>query len=270
MKALLDKSGTNKDLAKTFQDFLSGTTWLNFDVRLPGEKRRTAAKFTKDAAVDVKAHPYKSGAADASKTVVKVEGVWPDGTKETFSVPVFAPKSFTPPKKGRVLPSVDDMAQVLAELPIQSLSFIKQVDLNPKPNPADAEWAKNPDYNPSGGEFVSHMAAGANGVVHVYPAAANADVKEIETTLAHETGHTVSDSAWGYDEKGAKWDPWRKARKDDGISVSRYGNSADGEDFAESWILYTTALGTPLEAEVRALIPNRCKIMDTFFKHKKP
>jgi hypothetical protein len=270
MKALLDKVGTNKDAAATFRDFLKGTSWLNYDVRLPGERRRTPDTHTVDAATDVKDHPFRSGTADAKKTVVKVEGTWPDGTKETHSIPIFAPKTFAPPKPGRVLPSAADIAKMVAALPLQSRARIKRIDLNPKANPGDAHWQADPNYNPSGGEFVSQMAAGADGTVHVFPHASNTDLKELETTLNHETGHAVSDAAWGYDEKDAKWDRWRKARKDDGISVSRYGNSSDGEDFAESWILYMTAYGTPLEAEVSALIPNRCKILNEFVQHKKP
>jgi hypothetical protein len=268
MKALLDKAGTDKDAAKTFQDFLTGKTWQNFDVRLPGEKGLTAAPFTSEAAVDVPAHPFRSGAADARKTVVKIERTWPDTTKETVTIPIFAPKSFTPPKPDRVLPSVGDMTKVLAALPIQSLAAVKQVNLNPAANPDDASWTADPNYNPSGREFVTHMTASAAGIVNVYPSRANSDLKEVETALNHETGHSVSRAAWAWDD--AKWAPWKKARVDDGISISQYANSSDGEDFAESWILFQTAYGTPLEAEVRTLIPNRCKLLDGFVTHKKP
>jgi hypothetical protein len=268
MKSLLDKAGTDKDAAKTFQDFVTGGSWQNFDIRLPGEKRLSAVPMTIEAPVEAKAHPFRSGAADARKCVVKVERTWPDGTKETFSIPVYAPKSFTAPKPGRVLPSEGDIAKVLAEVPIHTLAAIKRVDLNPKANPDDAKWQADPNYNPGGGEFVTHMAAGADGTVSVYPSSSNSDLTEIETTMIHETGHAVSRGAWGWD--AAKWDAWKKARVADGFSVSKYGKSSDGEDFAESWILFVTAYGTPLEAEVRAIIPNRCKLLDNFIKHKKP
>ncbi len=72
MKALLDKVGTDKDAAKTFQDFVSGKSWLNFDTRLPGEKRLPAAPFSTAGPTDVKAHPYRSGVAAAKKTVVTI------------------------------------------------------------------------------------------------------------------------------------------------------------------------------------------------------
>lgn len=268
MKALLDKVGTDKDAAKTFQDFVSGKSWLNFDTRLPGEKRLPQAPFTKAGPTDVKDHPYRSGKADAKKTVVTITSTWPDGATQFHTVPVFEPKTFTAPKPGRVLPSTDDMAKVLAEIPVQSRAIITRVDLHPKPNPDDAMWQADPQYNPSGGEFVSHMTCDSSGVVDVYPAKANANLVEIETTLIHETGHAISNTKWGDDTTKAKWDDWRKARTADGISVSQYGDSSDAEDFAESWMLFSSAYGTALEAEVRILIPNRVKLMDSFIEHK--
>jgi hypothetical protein len=270
MKALLAKRGTNKDVAATFQSFVSGKSWLNFDVRLPSEKRLAAAPFTTEGPTDVKDHPYRTGAADARKTVAKIQGTWPDGTKQTFSIPIYAPKSFTPPKPERVLPSPGDMAKVLAELPIQSLASIKEVNLNPKPNKDDATLQADPDFNPTGREIVSHMSASPTGEVNIYPSRMNASLVEIETALIHETGHTVSGTKWGHDLDDAKWDAWKRAMTADGISVSEYGATNANEDFGESWLLYVTAYGTPLEAEVRALIPNRAKLMDDFMQHKKP
>jgi hypothetical protein len=268
MKALLDKVGTDKDAAKTFQDFVGGKSWLNFDTRLPGEKRLPAAPFSTAGPTDVKAHPYRSGVAAAKKTVVTITSTWPDGATQFHEIPIFEPKTFTPPKPGRVLPAVADMAKVLAEIPVQSRAIIKRVDLHPKPNPDDAIWQADPNYNPSGGEFVSHMTCGSDGIVDVFPANANANLVEVETTLIHETGHAISNTRWGDDTTKAKWNDWRTARTADGISVSKYGDSSDAEDFAESWMLFSSAYGTALEAEVRILIPNRVKLMDTFVEHK--
>jgi hypothetical protein len=268
MKALLDQAGTDKDAAKTFKDFVAGKSWLNFDTRLPAEKRLAAAPFKCSAPSEVKAHPYRSGAADATKTVVSITGTWPNGGTTIHEIPVFAPKAFVAPAPGRVLPSVDDMAKVLAEIPIQSRAAITRVDLHPKANPDDAIWQADPKYNPTGAPFVSHMTCGSDGIVDVFPSSANASLIELETTLIHETGHAISNKAWGDDTKKAKWDAWRKARTDDGVSVSTYGDSSDAEDFAESWMLFSTAYGTALEAEVRTLIPNRVKLMDSFMQNK--
>jgi len=268
MKALLDKAGTDKDAAKTFQDFFKGKSWLNYDTRLPGEKRLAAAPYSCSAPTDVAAHPYRSGAADAKKTVVTITSTWPNGGTTIHTIPIFEPKTFAPPKPGRVLPSVADMAKLLAEIPVQSRAAITRVDLHPKANPDDAHWKADPNYNPSGADFVSQMTCGSDGIVDVFPHTANTNLIELETTLIHETGHAISNKAWGDDTTKAKWDDWRKARTADGISVSTYGDSSDAEDFAESWMLFSTAYGTPLEAEVRTLIPNRVKLMDTFIQYK--
>jgi hypothetical protein len=268
MKDLLDAAGTDKDAARTFQDFVGGNTWKNFDARLPGEKRLGAAPFTKAGPTEAKRHAYRSGAADANKTVVSITGTWPDGATTIHEIPVFEPKVFAPPAPGRVLPSVDDMAKVLAEIPIQSRAAIKRVDLHPKANPDDAHWQADPKYNPTGAAFVSHMTAGSDGIVDVFPSTANASMIELETALIHETGHAISNQKWGDDTTKAKWNAWRTARTADGISVSSYADSSDAEDFAESWVLFSSAYGTALEAEVRALIPNRVKLMDAFMEHK--
>ncbi len=268
MKDLLDAAATDKDAAKTFQDFVSGGTWKNFDARLPGEKLLGAAPFTKAGPTEAKAHPYRSGAADAKKTVVSITGTWPNGGTTIHEIPIFEPKVFAPPAPGRVLPSVDDMAKVLAEIPIQSRAAITRVDLHPKANPDDAIWQADPKYNPTGAAFVSHMTAGSDGIVDVFPSTANSSVIELETALIHETGHALSNKKWGDDTTKAKWNDWRAARTADGVSVSTYADSSDAEDFAESWVLFSTAYGTALEAEVRALIPNRVKLMDAFMQNK--
>ena len=56
--------------------------------------------------------------------------------------------------------------------------------------------------------------------------------------------------------------------KSDGIALSQYGKENEKEDFAESWALYVPVIGTPRENEVRALIPARCKLMDTLLWQK--
>jgi hypothetical protein len=193
--------------------------------------------------------------------------VWPDGTKVTHSIPIYAPKKFKPPKKRRILPSAKDVAKIVAELPIQSRSRVKRIDLHPVPNPDDKIWQADKTYNPTGAEFVSHMTAGSDGVVDIFPSTANKNLKEIETSLIHETGHVVSNAAWGDDPKDKRWKKWQKARKADAISFSTYGNSSDQEDFAESWLLLMSSYGTPREAELRLLIPNRCKLLDTSVQH---
>ena len=48
----------------------------------------------------------------------------------------------------------------------------------------------------------------------------------------------------------------------DKIVASKYAKSAPGEDFGETLQLYEQVRGTPQEAEIRALMPERFKIID--------
>jgi len=90
----------------------------------------------------------------------------------------------------------------------------------------------------------------------------------LNVEVTHETGHTASIAAWGGDTDDEKWKPWRLAMQSDGIAVSQYAKTTIFEDFAESWALYAPVVGTPREAEVRALIPAHCKLMDTLLWQK--
>ncbi|MEO8689198.1 MAG: hypothetical protein ABI611_13400 [Solirubrobacteraceae bacterium] len=148
MKDLLDTAATDKDAAKTFQDFVSGDTWKNFDARLPGEKLLGAAPFTKAGPTEAKAHPYRSGAADAKKTVVSITGTWPNGGTTIHEIPIFEPKVFAPPAPDRVLPSVDDMAKVLAEIPIQSRAAITARRPASEGQPGRRDLAGRPEVQP--------------------------------------------------------------------------------------------------------------------------
>jgi hypothetical protein len=121
--------------------------------------------------------------------VVKVQGTWLDGTKQTFPIPIYAPKSFTAPKPERVLPSAADMAKVLAELPIQSLASIKEINLNPKPNKDDAILqAELPESMRSvkGRDVVriTMLAVGHRREIHKYAA----DGALLEAVIGHAEG----------------------------------------------------------------------------------
>lgn len=269
LRKILDDAAVSKADPATFRKFLSDEKYLKFDVRLPGEKRMTGKKHSVGPDKEVKDHPFKGGKADALMCEATIEipiMFW----SWDFKVPIYRGKTFTPPKPGRVHATPKDFAAILSELPVESLIQVKQVNLNPTPNPDDAAWAADPAYNPSGGDFVSHMSMGAAGIVQVYPAAANADLKEIETTLLHETGHSISNRILGENKTDKPWDKWRDAMRADGMNLSTYGKSSVNEDFAESWALWLPVRGTAAEAEVLALIPNRVKIMKTIYETGKP
>jgi hypothetical protein len=266
MRKLLDDAKADKDDPATFRKFISGDGHLNYDIRLPGEQRMPRDPYSLSAPSEVADHPYRSGKAKANKVTVEITGKDAAGAVVIHKIDVFEPKDFKPYKKDRVLPSVTEIAEVLAELPVDSRAAIKRVDLHPKRNPDDAYWLAQPGYGAGRKDFVSHMTAGSDGIVDVFPHTANKDVKEIETTMLHESGHVVSNKAWGDDKKDAKWDPWRDAMKKDGVNLSKYGKSSESEDFAEAWALFAPAHGKPRESEVKALIPHRVQLMEGLIK----
>jgi hypothetical protein len=269
LRKLLDDPAVSKTDPAALRKFVTDEKYLNFDVRLPGEQRLAGRKHAVGPDTEVKDHPFKGGRADALKCEVTIELpflFWTLG----FTVPIFRGKTFTPPKPGRVHAAPKDFAAVLSELPVESLVQIKQVNLNPTANPDDAVWAADPNYNPGGGDFVSHMSMGATGIVQVYPSTANADLKEIETTILHESGHSISNRILGGQPSDTPWDKWRDAMRADGMSLSKYGKSSVNEDFAEAWALWLPVRGKLAETEVLALIPNRVKVMETIYRTGKP
>ena len=51
------------------------------------------------------------------------------------------------------------------------------------------------------------MTAGADGIVDIYPSTSPHDAETARTSIAHESGHTVSKKLWGGDTKSQKWKP---------------------------------------------------------------
>ncbi|MGH2945059.1 MAG: hypothetical protein ACRDPC_02110 [Solirubrobacteraceae bacterium] len=264
MRKVLDDPAADKDDAATFRKFIADEQYLARHVSLPGAKRLPRDKFTVKAPVDVAKHPYYSGEAAAKRHDVEIEGVDTTGAAAKLTIPVFEPK-VGPTEAGVGLPTVTEVAEVLAETPHVSRSKITRVDLNPARSPDDEKWKRDPRYNPGGGDFRTYMSAGAVGVVSIYPAASPHDQLLMSSAMVHETGHTASRAAWGnpHDKANKRWDPWRNAMTSDGMALSKYGKSSESEDFAESWALWAPNVGKPREAEIRALIPARCKLMQT-------
>jgi hypothetical protein len=269
LRAVLDDPRQDKDDPATFRRFLGDGKFLQDHVQLPGGKRQPRDPFTVTAGVEVADHPFHSGAAPARAHSVEVEGKDQAGTDVTTRIGVFAPTERVA-ERGVGLPTVQEVAEVLAETPHVSRSKIVRVDLNPKRSPDDAKWRANPNYNPGGGDFRTYMSAGSVGIVSIYPASDPHDQLGIASSLLHETGHTASRAAWGnpHDLANKRWDPWRDAIKSDGMALSTYGKSSTSEDFAESWALYAAAVGKPREREIRRLIPARCRLMDTLLNQR--
>ena len=221
------------------------------DVRLPDWEEL-------EGPTDVKNFKFASGKADALRYVAKIGAV----TEST--IPIYLPKNFNNAAGTLFLPSVNDVVDILSRGPEQVRRMVKEVHVNPGRNPADAYWATQPGYS-NVANFRSYMTAGADGIVDIYPSTTphNADVGR--TSIAHESGHTVSQKLWGTDTTNKKWKPWRDAMKSDGISASTYARSSADEDFAEHWALFMEVRHGPREEELRILFPARWAILATLW-----
>ncbi|MBL8949449.1 MAG: hypothetical protein JNK82_01640 [Myxococcaceae bacterium] len=155
--------------------------------------------------------------------------------------------------------TVDDVAKGLAGLPPLQLSQVTKVVVAGAPNPSDAAFGEHIGRR----DFRSYMTAGADGVVTIYPAPNAHGQRELDATLLHETGHTLSHRRWGHDATdGAKWAPWREAIASDRLFVSDYAAADVGEDFAETFALYSQVKGTEQEAGLRQMLPERFRLID--------
>jgi hypothetical protein len=245
---LLANKKANLSKPSTLRAWMKKQKYLASGVERPGGRQEwldwsEGIKGPKDAGL-VK---MESGTFKALKWEASVEG---------RTIPIYEPVK--PPKASLgVLPTVPELLDDLEHLPRSVLAQIKTIRLNPKRNPWDAYWKKEKKQK----TFQSFMTSGAAGNVEIYPGSPE-DAAYRDISIAHETGHVVSQRAWGDNNWGKRWAPWRKAMKDDGISVSTYAKTDAYDDFAESWALWVTTRGTPREPEVRALIPHRVALME--------
>lgn len=197
---------------------------------------------------DVDDHEFPSGKADALRYDVVIDGQ---------TIPVYLPKDPDAAEGG--LHSAEEVAKGLAALPAANRALIEEVSVDPHRNPADEYWAeKYGDPN-----FRSYMTAGAEGKVTIYPSGheGTASQSVLDSSLIHETGHVLSGREYGGDDD-ARWDRWEAAMESDGVDASGYARNSKGEDFAETLTLYQTVRGTPQEAELRALMPERFALID--------
>jgi len=209
-------------------------------------------KYKLHGPTEVKNHEFKGGKADALKYEVEIDGK---------KIPVWMPKN---PDASMKYHSIEEVAKGLAALPASSRKLVKEVSVEEKVNPDDAYWAtKYGDPN-----FHSYMTAGEEGVISIYPGKTKESQDYLDGTMIHETGHTLSRQKWGEDDD-PKWKDWKDAMASDGISSSQYAKKSQGEDFAETLQLYQQVKGTPQEAEVRALMPERFKIIDELLAGKR-
>lgn len=210
--------------------------------------------YTLHGPTEIKNHAFRGAKVDAQKYEVEIDGK---------KIPVIVPKS--PDGKKGAFHTADEIAKSLAALPASSRAEVRQVTMNAVRNPDDPYWArKYKDPN-----FTSYMTAGAAGNVVIYPTKGANSQSYMDGTMIHETGHTLSKKAWG-NEGDKRWNPWKEAMKSDQVVASKYAKNSPDEDFAETLQLYEQVRGTPQEAEMRALMPERFRLIDKLLAAKPP
>ncbi|AKJ03786.1 hypothetical protein ATI61_11636 [Archangium gephyra] len=250
--ALMNSNGFRNATADQQQAQLSG--FLQGQPSLPevvsaisGPGTIPQQPFTVHGPTAVQDHPFTAGAANANRYEVEIAGQ---------RIPVYVPEQLNAANGN--FHSIEQVAQGLASLPANSRAIVNQVNVEPAQNPSDAYWAErygDPDFR-------SYMTAGAEGIVSVYPTLEPVGQDALDGSLIHETGHTRSMQAWGSDYTSNQWAGWRTAIENDGLEASQYATHTPGEDFAESLVLYERVRGTPQEAEFRAMMPERFRILD--------
>jgi hypothetical protein len=257
LHTLLNDPKAKLDQAATFNKFLTDQKGLGQLVSATSDVR-LADWDQLEGPTEVKNFGFASGKADALKYVAKI------GAVAESTIPIYLPKSFNTASGTLNIPTVNDVVDILSRGPEQVRRMVKEVHVNPGRNPSDAYWATQPGYSRFA-NFRSYMTAGADGIVDIYPSTSPHNPDVARTSLAHESGHTVSQKLWGTNTSGPKWKPWRDAMKSDGISASTYAQSSADEDFAEHWALFMEVRHGPREEELRLLFPARWAILATLW-----
>lgn len=149
--------------------------------------------------------------------------------------------------------SLEDIADAARHIPVAHLRELHTVRVNDRENTGDPGWrTKYKDPN-----FRSAATAGEHNV-DFYPWSAAPTRQAVRDTMRHEVGHLVEAAVFG--DKG--WEAWESAVEGDRMRASQYARETRREDFAEAYSLYLQVRGTPEEAALRALMPNRFALLD--------
>jgi hypothetical protein len=251
LEKLLADSKKDKSKAATFNKFLHDQKGIAPGVA-PVPELKLEHMTELSAPVDVKGFTFASGKADAVRRTLKV------GETDSTEIPIFMPKNALP--AGTQLPTLEEIVSMIASANSHTRRAIVRVRANPGRNPADAYWASTKNM----ANFRSFMTAGSDGVVDIYPQTGPTTGPTLRKSVEHESGHVVSMKAWGDNDHGPKWTPWREAMRKDGFSASKYARTGVADDFAEAWALLMEVEGTEREKEIEMLMPARYAILKTF------
>jgi hypothetical protein len=255
LKKVLDDPKAKLDEGATFTKFLHAQAGLPHHVQ-PTSDPRLPDWEELEGPTEVKNFKFRSGKADAFRYIATI------GAVAESKIPIYLPKTFDT-SKGLHIPTIHEVVDIISRGPEMVRRMVKEVHVNPGRNPEDAYWAKQPGYAKK--DFRSYMTAGEEGIVSIYPSKNPHRADFARKSLAHESGHVVSQKLWGTNPQGPKWKPWRDAMKSDGLVPSGYAKSSPEEDFAESWALFMEVRGKPREEELRLLFPARWAILATLW-----
>lgn len=131
----------------------------------------------------------------------------------------------------------------LSAVPLHHVGFLSQLIIDP------SRWETVTAETDRNGETVT---------VYLNRHGADITLDILNAVTIHEFGHLVHMQAARRVDRF--WDRWRVAMQQDRIGVSRYGLTNHFEDFAESYVLYTSG-GCSTEA-TRQRYQHRCGILD--------
>lgn len=172
---------------------------------------------------------------------------------------------------GKSYPSVDQIAKGLAAQQSPSIAATDKVVVNPH---TPKETDEHGNVVDSGADMYA-----SGGAFYVNPHGADSPraQKDFDFTFMHETAHLVEQPSGPF---GLPLE-WNLAVQKDQLFSTHYaddryvpdgGAAVDrdlgidpGEDFAEAYMTYHLVKGTPDEAQMRALMPERFAILDRMF-----
>ncbi len=130
-------------------------------------------------------------------------------------IPIYLPKTFDSEQRA-VPPDRRRGGRHHLAGPEQVRRMVKEVHVNPGRNPSDTYWATQPGYSKTGLPLLHDRGRGGHRRASTRARTPHR-ADSARKSLAHESGHIVSQKLWGTNPNGTKWKPWRDAMKSDGL-----------------------------------------------------
>lgn len=202
------------------------------ETRSEGIADRSAADHSIGEPTLVTDHDFGSGAGDAWRYEVTIGG---------RTIEVFLPAD---QPAGSRTADIERIATALAATPGALLDPITRVDVNPE---TDGTGIMN--------------ANSGTGLLRINPdgMALESD-NDFFSGILHECGHLLDAAGTTLDDGRTLDNAWDEAMASDGLAVSQAANA--NEDFADAVALYLLADGTPDQARLRELFPDRFAIIE--------